>query len=168
MLPHIRSFDDPAQMEEERRLCYVGMTRAKERLYLLRAFRRYSMGDVAARAAVALPARHAAGADRRSSRRCATKPRPPSAARIASARRSSAGAERGPARADGGFGAGEKVRHPRFGEGIVVSSTPVGDDQEVTIAFKGEAGIKRADAVVRAARAAVVTATRAATAPRAD
>ena len=44
VLPHIRSFDDPAQMEEERRLCYVGMTRAKERLYLLRAFRRYSMG----------------------------------------------------------------------------------------------------------------------------
>ena len=44
VLPHMRSFDDPAQMEEERRLCYVGMTRAKERLYLLRAFRRYSMG----------------------------------------------------------------------------------------------------------------------------
>ena len=40
MLPHMRSFDDPAQMEEERRLCYVGMTRAKERLYLTRAFKR--------------------------------------------------------------------------------------------------------------------------------
>ena len=44
VLPHMRSFDDQGQMEEERRLCYVGMTRAKERLYLLRAFRRYSMG----------------------------------------------------------------------------------------------------------------------------
>jgi DNA helicase-2/ATP-dependent DNA helicase PcrA len=44
VLPHIRSFDDPEQMEEERRLCYVGMTRAKERLYLLRCFRRHSMG----------------------------------------------------------------------------------------------------------------------------
>ena len=44
ILPHIRSYDDPAQMEEERRLCYVGITRCKERLYLLRAFRRHYMG----------------------------------------------------------------------------------------------------------------------------
>ena len=40
LLPHSRSMDDPASLEEERRLCYVGMTRAKDRLYLSRAFRR--------------------------------------------------------------------------------------------------------------------------------
>ena len=40
ILPHSRTFDKPEDMAEERRLFYVGITRAKERLYLLRAFRR--------------------------------------------------------------------------------------------------------------------------------
>ena len=40
MLPHHRSLDDPEAMAEERRLFYVGMTRAKNRVLLVRAFRR--------------------------------------------------------------------------------------------------------------------------------
>ncbi len=43
--PHSRSLDDPDSMEEERRLCYVGVTRAKRHLYLLRAFRRTLYGN---------------------------------------------------------------------------------------------------------------------------
>ncbi len=46
IFPHSRSLVDPTQMEEERRLCYVGMTRAKDRLYLVRAGRRMSWGGL--------------------------------------------------------------------------------------------------------------------------
>ncbi len=45
-LPHSRSVDKPEQLEEERRLAYVGFTRAMRRLYLLRAMRRSYFGDV--------------------------------------------------------------------------------------------------------------------------
>ena len=44
LLPHSRSRDDPEEMAEERRLFYVGLTRAKDRLYLVRAERRGSFG----------------------------------------------------------------------------------------------------------------------------
>jgi DNA helicase-2/ATP-dependent DNA helicase PcrA len=43
-LPHIRSFDDQEAMEEERRLLYVGITRAKDQLFLLHTFNRYLYG----------------------------------------------------------------------------------------------------------------------------
>jgi DNA helicase-2/ATP-dependent DNA helicase PcrA len=45
LFPHVRSLDDLDGMEEERRLCYVGMTRARERLYLLNARRRHLFGQ---------------------------------------------------------------------------------------------------------------------------
>ena len=45
LFPHGRALDDLDGMEEERRLCYVGMTRARERLYLLNARRRYLFGQ---------------------------------------------------------------------------------------------------------------------------
>jgi DNA helicase-2/ATP-dependent DNA helicase PcrA len=45
LLPHSRSRDDPEEMAEERRLFYVGMTRARDQLYLLRSERRSSFGS---------------------------------------------------------------------------------------------------------------------------
>ncbi|KAF0221289.1 MAG: DNA helicase II / ATP-dependent DNA helicase [Geobacteraceae bacterium] len=45
LFPHVRALDDPEQMEEERRLCYVGMTRARERLYLTNTHRRRIFGQ---------------------------------------------------------------------------------------------------------------------------
>ena len=45
LLPHSRARDDPEEMAEERRLFYVGLTRARERLYLVRAERRATFGS---------------------------------------------------------------------------------------------------------------------------
>ena len=45
LFPHSRSLDSPSGLEEERRLAYVGMTRAKDRLYLFHAFRRHLWGN---------------------------------------------------------------------------------------------------------------------------
>jgi DNA helicase-2/ATP-dependent DNA helicase PcrA len=45
LLPHYRAQGEPAEMEEERRLCYVGMTRAKERLFFTMARRRRLFGQ---------------------------------------------------------------------------------------------------------------------------
>ena len=140
VLPHARSMDDVDQLEEERRLAYVGMTRAKERLYLLRAFRRRLFGqgqpNPASRFLADIPphlvetsqrdgsAVHAAIAyDRWES--------PASVASVASVP------------ADAPFRAGDKVTHDSFGRGIVVSCEPKPDDYEVTVAFVGAQGIKR-------------------------
>jgi DNA helicase-2/ATP-dependent DNA helicase PcrA len=45
LFPHARSLEEPEQMEEERRLCYVGMTRARKRLFLTNARRRRVFGQ---------------------------------------------------------------------------------------------------------------------------
>jgi DNA helicase-2/ATP-dependent DNA helicase PcrA len=44
LFPHSRSISEPNEMEEERRLCYVGMTRAKMRLYMIYAGSRTVFG----------------------------------------------------------------------------------------------------------------------------
>ncbi len=46
LLPHNRSLQDAMELEEERRLCYVGITRAKEQLFISHAKERYSWGNV--------------------------------------------------------------------------------------------------------------------------
>ncbi|MCH8064918.1 MAG: UvrD-helicase domain-containing protein [Chloroflexi bacterium] len=151
VLPHIRSFDDPAQMEEERRLCYVGMTRAKDRLYLLRAFRRRLMGsslrNPPSRFLKDLPPELIAA--RRPGRGKEIEPRyrEPSLARMRPGARPGA---RPPALdprpstpQDAAFAAGDRVRHQRFGEGVVVSCTVTSDDQEVTVAFGNGSGVKK-------------------------
>jgi DNA helicase-2/ATP-dependent DNA helicase PcrA len=143
LLPHIRSMDDPAQLEEERRLCYVGVTRAKDRLYLFRAFRRGFRGgsepSLPSRFLSDIPRKLVVAAERPASRGMASQ-----GWSSGSVRRTSpvvAGRVAEPAAAT--FKTGDKVRHTAFGQGVVVSCTPSGGDFEVTVAFKDRQGVKR-------------------------
>jgi DNA helicase-2/ATP-dependent DNA helicase PcrA len=145
VLPHMRSFEDPAQMEEERRLCYVGMTRAEERLYLLRAFRRTAMGmrnaNPPSRFLRDIPSELLSSPYR---------PRPTGAGtRVVIGSPTTRPQPRSPDKpvpvpaAPAPFNQGDKVTHATFGEGIVVNCIPDGGDSQVTVAFRGDAGVKR-------------------------
>ncbi|MEE8414020.1 MAG: UvrD-helicase domain-containing protein [Dehalococcoidales bacterium] len=134
ILPHIRSFDDPTQMEEERRLCYVGITRAKQKIYLIHAFRRSLMG----RSMVGQPSRFLndipkhlrSSGDGWEDTESKITPsiyswnKPPT-----------------PGLPVTDLKAGDHVQHDQFGKGVVVSCQPVKDDAEVVIAFNG--GVKK-------------------------
>jgi DNA helicase II / ATP-dependent DNA helicase PcrA len=133
VLPHKRSFDDPSQMEEERRLCYVGVTRAKKRLYLIRAFRRSLMGasttNPPSRFLEDIPTRLITS-PQTAEASAKTLVYNPSTVTL-------------PPVPEPSFKAGEKVRHEQFGQGVVINCQPISGDQEVTVAFKGSAGLKR-------------------------
>ncbi|MBC7261544.1 MAG: UvrD-helicase domain-containing protein [Chloroflexi bacterium] len=129
ILPHSRSLEEPEEMEEERRLCYVGMTRAKRRLYLVHTFRRTRFGNQAtskpSRFLRDIPSRLIQGTSI------------PARLKAESAQPSSL------RQTSGSFRPGDRVKHPQFGEGIVVNSQIRGGDEEVIVAFAGKAGIKR-------------------------
>jgi DNA helicase-2/ATP-dependent DNA helicase PcrA len=151
LLPHMRSLEsgDPAQLEEERRLCYVGMTRAKEHLYLVHAFRRAFAGGGAGFGGHNPPSRFLADIppDLTAQRERIAAPtfwpsryRYGAAERVGAHRDAPSGEGEPPAEA---FSPGDHVRHRKFGEGVVVSCQPSGSDYQVVVAFKGEAGIKK-------------------------
>jgi len=137
LLPHRRSFDDPAQMEEERRLCYVGITRAQKLVYLLRAYRRALFGSSMA----GLPSRFLESipphlATSKSKWEDETREHEYTPVTAILSRQSPTP----PASID--LKAGDRVRHTRFGEGVVTDCLPTRDDHQVTVQFT-EAGIKR-------------------------
>jgi DNA helicase-2/ATP-dependent DNA helicase PcrA len=150
IFPHSRALFDPEQMEEERRLCYVGMTRARERLFLLYANSRLLYGatnhNPPSRFLLEIPAElqdggsewgseslglntaaagHATGAGSWS-------PQPMYAGAAAATTEAQASAHR-EAMLGLSLAPGDRIRHAKFGEGIVASVT--GD--EVTAAFAG-------------------------------
>ncbi len=135
LLPHYRSMDSEEEIEEERRLCYVGITRAQQKLYMTRAFRRGLMGSsgssIPSRFLQELPQDLLAGPQsiRQKPRH---KPVTNSGALIET---------------DKGISipilkTGDKIQHKVFGKGIVVSVSGHGFNQEVVVVFE-DAGLKR-------------------------
>ena len=135
LIPHQRSFDDPEAMHEERRLFYVGITRAKDRLILLRSFRRRSFGT----SSVAEPSRYLEDIppDLVEGDVTGILTREQTVFRKQTSWDWQPHAEELVAQ----FGAGMRVKHAAFGEGIVMSSKIEQDDEEVTIEFE-EHGVK--------------------------
>jgi DNA helicase-2/ATP-dependent DNA helicase PcrA len=136
-LPHSRSFDDPEGMEEERRLLYVGLTRAENTIYLLHAQNRSSYGFTDAtepsRFLADIPPELFSGGVGRP--RVRTKVSREAAATL---RWDDAGGDAAVSKqkAKRKYAAGMKVRHATFGDGMVLNSRLEDGDEEVDIFFE--------------------------------
>jgi DNA helicase-2/ATP-dependent DNA helicase PcrA len=150
VFPHSRSMGSDTELEEERRLCYVGMTRAKEELHLMHAMRRSLYGQPnfnrRSRFLDDIPGEllSTPGGD----------PYSPSVPRQVVPDRTGAyrtidatpPREKTPLRGPtwkAPFEVGQRVKHGKFGIGVVVACSPLKDDSEVTVAFPGVIGVKK-------------------------
>jgi DNA helicase-2/ATP-dependent DNA helicase PcrA len=142
VFPHIRSLGDKAELAEERRLAYVGVTRARERLYVSRASTRSAWGapsyNPASRFLEEIPAglitwRREAAAPTQWTRRASSAPQ--STFRSTNvAKRASKGVV--------SLEPGDRVTHDSFGLGTVVALEGVGDSAVASVDF-GSSGVKR-------------------------
>ncbi len=156
LFPLGRAYDEPAQLEEERRLFYVGITRAQDRLFMSWARERRRAGDVMpgrlSSFVEAIPdeillRRRSPGVERasRESRRWEGRAEDPFGSAARRARRSLQGSE-AESREEAAFESdlnqdrayltrGERVRHGTFGSGTVLEISGSGSDVRVTVRF---------------------------------
>ena len=157
IFPHSRSLLESAELEEERRLCYVGITRAKQRLYVTHASQRVMYGNytnsVPSRFLLEFPREvltrikeERATAERRTPVQplasSAFKQMATPGGRATTAVSQGAQAKpKAPATAPDDIRVGCKVKHPKWGIGTVVTKEGTGEDAQVKVAFPG-LGIK--------------------------
>jgi DNA helicase-2/ATP-dependent DNA helicase PcrA len=139
VFPHQRALTDPKELEEERRLAYVGITRAEERLYLTRAVGRNWWG----RPAFHTPSRFVSEVpahliDWKRDQKAASASSFPAMERMASR----PGTKSLGNRSVPSLRPGDRVTHDKFGLGTVVSADGYGDDAEAKIDFGGQYGVK--------------------------
>jgi ATP-dependent DNA helicase UvrD/PcrA len=145
LLPHGRSMSSPEDIEEERRLCYVGMTRAKRKLTLSRAIYRRSWGD--AQLAASAPSRFLAEIPGELVEAAAGSLAEPGETRryepdpdfySSQFRRSKGFGPRPHARSHSSTVnplIGTRVRHPTYGVGTILKVEEDGDDRRFTVSF---------------------------------
>ncbi len=144
VFPHIRSLGDPEELEEERRLCYVGITRAQEHLYLCHAWSRTLFGRTdyypPSRFLGEIPEElvHAIGEDR--SRGGGYGSHRDAVVQAAIRRGGEPPGARGAEHL--GLKIGDDVMHEKWGEGVVLDIEGSGDRSEALVNFR-EAGEKR-------------------------
>jgi DNA helicase-2/ATP-dependent DNA helicase PcrA len=156
VFPHSRSLGEDTELEEERRLCYVGMTRAREELHLTHSQRRTLFGqpsfNARSRFIDDLPASELG---RLPGSAVTTMPRG-----LRGVRQERSGKyrtyepeyeeyeeveieEKPKPSWTPPFNVGQKVQHGKFGIGVVVACSPLKNDAEVTVAFPGAVGVKK-------------------------
>ena len=143
VFPHLRSLGEPDELEEERRLAYVGITRARERLYLSHAWCRTLWGQTQynppSRFIKEIPEAllHAAEGGRRAAVRAGGLAGLRTRDQIVEAamRRGRSGPVHGTGAEQLGLRAGETVVHAKWGEGIVLSVRGEGDKAEAKVRF---------------------------------
>ncbi len=131
IFPHSRSLIDEDEMEEERRLAYVGITRAEEELYISHAASRMLYG----RPQMNAPSRFIAEIPEKLILDLRKE------GRVGIQRKTSLDINRPTPRQD--WSVGDKVEHKKWGIGTVVSTKNEGDDLELVIAFGTQTGIKK-------------------------
>ena len=148
LFPHTRSQNDEEELEEERRLCYVGMTRAQTRLVLTSAARRRVFGEYQgsqpSRFLSEIPAELLEVVEPMLS---TPAPAPTTFGRPRRGRRRSASVADPEIQPDYGYSyeeedqsvisvrPGTRVRHPTFGVGTILSVEPLTDDMKLTVRF---------------------------------
>lgn len=149
--PHMRALGDPAELSEERRLAYVGITRAKQRLYLSRAMTRASWGQPVSnpesRFLQEIP-QHLLDWRRAEPRRSASRHRGSSGGVFG--RESGFGDARGrssyssdPARGRNKqvhYDVGDRINHPKYGLGKAVAKEGNGPTERIIFDFGGNVG----------------------------
>jgi DNA helicase-2/ATP-dependent DNA helicase PcrA len=133
VFPHLRSLGDPDELEEERRLCYVGITRARDRLYLSYAWCRTLWGSTQynppSRFLKEIPENLTALVE-------GGRPRPRGREGIVeSAMRGSATPARTTGAESMGIKVGDDVVHGKWGEGVVLELIGGGDKAEAIVRF---------------------------------